>query len=226
MHMNTGHIYMAHSPCFPVPLCSLPCFPCSPCSPCSPFHLLGTLVAVTGTVHLSLRLLVNWPPLTHPSPEPSPLQIPSTQITQRLTKATSGRIRRLLSGTIVLELILVLLIGCCCLVLLRLRELFCFFYVFPLHGAAAFALASVPGSLGLLLLCRLVAVHWTVLLSSLGGFLRCCSIFHSEIFLGDAAVSFCCSCSWLNSFMSFLVCYRRYDYIVLPEYHFTAIMLL
>jgi hypothetical protein len=65
----------------------------------TPFYLLGTLLAVTGSVHLGLRLLVNWPPLSHPFTKPSPLQIPRTPITQRLTKTTSGRIRRLLSGT-------------------------------------------------------------------------------------------------------------------------------
>ncbi len=30
------------------------------CSPCSLFHLLGTLLAVTGSVHLGLRSLANW----------------------------------------------------------------------------------------------------------------------------------------------------------------------
>ncbi len=72
----------------------------SPLSPlCTPFYLLGTLLAVTGFVHLSLRLLVNWPPLFHPSPKPSPHQIPRTPTAQHLTKTTSGLIRRLLSGT-------------------------------------------------------------------------------------------------------------------------------
>ena len=37
------------------------CTRLSPCSPCFPFHLLGTLLAVTGSVHLFLGLLVNWP---------------------------------------------------------------------------------------------------------------------------------------------------------------------
>jgi hypothetical protein len=76
----------------------------SPCrfpfvSPLLPLYLLGTLLAVTGSVHLGLRLLVNWPPLSHPLPKPSPLQIPRTPTAQRLTKTTSGTIRRLLSGT-------------------------------------------------------------------------------------------------------------------------------
>ncbi len=40
----------------------------------------GTLLAVTGSVHLGLRLLVIWPPLPQPFPIPSPLKIPSTQV--------------------------------------------------------------------------------------------------------------------------------------------------
>jgi hypothetical protein len=45
-----------------------------------PFTYLESLLAVTGSVHLSLRLLVNWPPPPQPIPIPSPLQIPSTQV--------------------------------------------------------------------------------------------------------------------------------------------------
>jgi hypothetical protein len=83
---------------FCLPLLTPLCLPLAPHS--TPFYLLGTLLAVTGSVRLGLRLLVNWPPLSHPFPKPSPLQIPRTPATQRLTKTTSGRIRRLLSGTI------------------------------------------------------------------------------------------------------------------------------
>ncbi len=58
-----------------------PCYFCSPCwAPCIPFTYLETLLAVTGFVHLGLRLLVNWPPLPQPFPIPSPFQIPSTQV--------------------------------------------------------------------------------------------------------------------------------------------------
>jgi hypothetical protein len=46
----------------------------------APFTYLETLLAVTGSIHLGLRLLVNWPPLSQPFPTPSPLQIPSTQV--------------------------------------------------------------------------------------------------------------------------------------------------
>ncbi len=88
-------IYMAHSPLLLSPLAGslLLSFP-------TPFYLLGTLLAVTGSVHLGLRLLVNWPPLSQPFPQSlPPLQIPRIQVTQRLTKMTLRRIRRLLSGT-------------------------------------------------------------------------------------------------------------------------------
>ncbi len=77
------------------PLASSPFLPL-----CTPFYLLGTLLAVTGFVHLGLRLLVNWSPLPHPSPKPSPLQIPRTPTAQRLTKTTSGIIRLLPSRTV------------------------------------------------------------------------------------------------------------------------------
>jgi hypothetical protein len=46
-------LYMAHSPCLISP-CQFPFLPL-----CVPFYLLGTLLAVTGIVHLSPRLLVN-----------------------------------------------------------------------------------------------------------------------------------------------------------------------
>ncbi len=54
---------MAHSPLLFTPLANSPLFPFL-----TPFYLLGTLLAVTGSVHLGLRLLVNWPPLSHPPP--------------------------------------------------------------------------------------------------------------------------------------------------------------
>jgi hypothetical protein len=38
----------------------------------TPLNLLGTLLAVTGSVHLGLRLLVNWPPLSQPFPQSLP----------------------------------------------------------------------------------------------------------------------------------------------------------
>jgi hypothetical protein len=88
-------IYMAHFPLlFTLPL-PIPLF----LSLCIPFYLLGTLLAATGIVHLGLRLLVSWPPLSHPTPKPSPLQIPRTTTAQRLTKTTSGIFRLPLSGT-------------------------------------------------------------------------------------------------------------------------------
>jgi hypothetical protein len=90
-------ITMAHSPCFFSPLADSPWSPLAPLFYFStPFYLLGTLLAVTGSIHLGLRLLVNWPPLS----QPFPLQIPRTPITLHLTKTTSGTIRRLLSGNV------------------------------------------------------------------------------------------------------------------------------
>ncbi len=54
-------IYMAHSPCFFTSPCWITFAPLS-----NPLYLLGTLLAVTWSVHLGLRLLVNWPPLSQP----------------------------------------------------------------------------------------------------------------------------------------------------------------
>ncbi len=90
---------MAQSPCFYSP-CWIPFAPFF-----VPFTYLETLLAVTGSVHLGLRLLVNWPPLPQPFPIPSPLQIPNTQVTKRLTMTTSI-IRLLLSGTVLLFFVL------------------------------------------------------------------------------------------------------------------------
>ncbi len=86
---------MEQSPCFLSPLADYSLLPFL-----VPSTYLETLLAVTGSVHLGLRLLVNWPPLPQPFPNPYPLQIPRTQITiiKRLTITTS-RTRLLLSGT-------------------------------------------------------------------------------------------------------------------------------
>ncbi len=92
------HNYTWRFPLLLSPLADSPLLPIAPLS--TPFYLLGTLLAVTGSVHLGPRLLVNWPPLSQLSPQPLPLQIPRTPITQRLTKTTSGPVRRLLSRTI------------------------------------------------------------------------------------------------------------------------------
>jgi hypothetical protein len=57
IYTDTGYnvqLYMAHSPCFYLPLPVPLVLPL-----CTPFYLLGTLLAVTGIVHLSPRLLVN-----------------------------------------------------------------------------------------------------------------------------------------------------------------------
>ncbi len=66
---------MVQSPCFLFPLAD------SLLSPFFvPFTSLEPSFSVTGSVHLGLRLLINWPPLPQPFPIPSPLQIPSTQV--------------------------------------------------------------------------------------------------------------------------------------------------
>ncbi len=88
-------IYMAHSPCFLSPLASSLLLPFS-----TPFYLLGTLLAVTGSVHLGLRLLVNWPPLSQPFPQTLPPPNSQNPVYPGLTKTTLRRIRHLLSGTV------------------------------------------------------------------------------------------------------------------------------
>ncbi len=84
---------MAQSPCF-TPLAE------SLLSPFFvPFTSLETLLAVTGSAHLGLRLPINWPPLSQPFPIPSPLRIPSTQVKYMRLTTTTSRIRLLLSRT-------------------------------------------------------------------------------------------------------------------------------
>jgi hypothetical protein len=67
----------------------------------TPFYLLGTLLAVTGSVHLSPRLFVNWPPLTQPFSLPPSLSQLLKPVTPRLTTTTLGITRHLLSGTVI-----------------------------------------------------------------------------------------------------------------------------
>ncbi len=86
---------MVHSPCFFISPCWSPLLPSL-----TPFYLLGTLLAVTGSVHLGLRLLVNWPPLSQPFPQTLPPPTSQNPGTPCLTKTTSRRILRLLSGTV------------------------------------------------------------------------------------------------------------------------------
>ncbi len=73
-NMYTGtsydiYLYMA-LPLAIIPLAIIPL-----ANPC--FYLLGTLLVVTGIVHLSPRLLVNCPLCPHCSLVPSPPQIPN-----------------------------------------------------------------------------------------------------------------------------------------------------
>ncbi len=44
------------------------------------FTYLETLLGVTGSVHPGLRLLVNWSPLSQPSPNPSPSKFPEPRL--------------------------------------------------------------------------------------------------------------------------------------------------
>ncbi len=69
LHIQYSYIYIHGA----IPLVFLsPCwFPSAP--PLCPLLLTWHPPAVTGIVHLSLRLLVNWPHLPHPSPNcPTP----------------------------------------------------------------------------------------------------------------------------------------------------------
>jgi hypothetical protein len=88
-------IYMACSPCFSSPLADSLLLPFS-----TPFYLLGTLLAVTGSVHLGLRLLVNWPPLSQPFPQTLPPPNSQNPGYPAPPKTTLRRIRHLLSGTL------------------------------------------------------------------------------------------------------------------------------
>jgi hypothetical protein len=85
----TWHIPLAFSPLADSPLLLF----------LTPFFLLGTLLAVTGSVHLDLRLLVNWPPLSQPFPQTLPPPNSQNPDYPRLTKTTLRRIQHLLSGT-------------------------------------------------------------------------------------------------------------------------------
>ncbi len=97
---------MAHSPCFLLPLAAsflltlsvpllLPC--------CSPFDLLSLTWNPPSCDRIRpprSQVACKLTPFDPPSPQPSPLQIPGTPNTPRLTKTTSGTARHLLSGTV------------------------------------------------------------------------------------------------------------------------------
>jgi hypothetical protein len=70
---------MAHSPCFFTPLADSPLFPLvSPSTYLAPSSCVRTVLP-------SLRLLVNWPHLPHPSPNPPPpFQNPRSQLPSTL----------------------------------------------------------------------------------------------------------------------------------------------
>ncbi len=97
---------MAQSPCFLFPLADSLLPPIL-----VPFTYLETLLAVIGSVHLGLRLLINWPPLFQPFPFPPHSKFPVPRLNMRLTTTTS-RIRLLLSGTSMVNTALQLLLSC------------------------------------------------------------------------------------------------------------------
>jgi hypothetical protein len=78
LHIQYSYIYIRRSsPCFSIPLVP----------PLCPLLLTWHPPAVTGIVHLSLRLLVNWPHLPHPSPNPPlPSKFPEPQLPSALQR--------------------------------------------------------------------------------------------------------------------------------------------
>jgi hypothetical protein len=92
-------MYMVHSPCFSFPLADSPLLPFVPLS--SPLLLTWNPPSCDRIRPPQPQVACKLTSLDPPFPQILPLQIPGTQITQRLTMTTSGRIRRLLSGTII-----------------------------------------------------------------------------------------------------------------------------
>jgi hypothetical protein len=86
-------LYMAQSPCFLSPLADSLFAP-----PFSPLYLLGNPPSCDRIRSPRSQVACKLTSLSQPFPNLSPLQIPSTQVTKRLTMTTS-RIRLILSGT-------------------------------------------------------------------------------------------------------------------------------
>ncbi len=90
LHKRCSYIYTWRIPLLFLSPCWLPFVP-----PLCPLLLTWHPPAVTGIVHLSLRLLVNWPHLPHPSPNPPlPSKFPEPQL-----PSASLRWRREYSGS-------------------------------------------------------------------------------------------------------------------------------
>ncbi len=87
---------MVQSPCFLSPLADSLFAP-----PSSPLYLLGNPPSCDRIRPPWSQVACKLTSPFSPFPNPSPLQIPSTQVTKRLTMTTS-RIRLLLSGTIII----------------------------------------------------------------------------------------------------------------------------
>jgi hypothetical protein len=99
-YMDTNsnvQLYMAHSPCFYLPLLIPFCLPL--CSPFDPLSLTWNPPSCDRIHPPRSQVARKLTPLDPPSSQPSPFQIPRTPITPRLTTTTSGIIRHLLSGT-------------------------------------------------------------------------------------------------------------------------------
>ncbi len=74
--MHTFGLYtLALSPCFLSPLAESLLL-----SFWIPFYLLGNPPSVTGSIHLGLRLLVDWPPLSQPLPIPPHSKFPEPRL--------------------------------------------------------------------------------------------------------------------------------------------------
>ncbi len=90
-YMDTNsnvQLYMAHSPCFYLPLLAPFCLPL-----CSPFDLLSLTWNPPSCDRIrppQSQVACKLTPFDPPSPQPSPFQIPRTPITPRLTTTTSG----------------------------------------------------------------------------------------------------------------------------------------
>jgi hypothetical protein len=99
VYTDTGYnvqLYTAHSPCFCLPLLTPLCLPIQPPSTYLTWNPPSCDRIRPPRSKVACKLTSPVPTL---SPKPSPLQIPRTPATRRPTETTSGRIRRLLSGT-------------------------------------------------------------------------------------------------------------------------------
>ncbi len=95
-------IYMAHSPCFLSPLTNSPLLPFAPLS--NPSLLTSNPPCCDRIRPPRSQVACKLTSSFSPFPQPSPFQIPRTQVIKRLTKTTL-RIRHLLSGTVIFHIL-------------------------------------------------------------------------------------------------------------------------